>query len=355
MGRVLDAGGNRSLPEAETEFSKPHPHRRLPRVLSMLSVLVAIFLIHTPPAAVHQRDREFSGASTNAKPEPVRTEHYCEYKHADSKNSTNDCVALLSPRVKRKKAWFFFGDSQMGFLFKSMKLKYPYTISETKESRHTRCDFLTYCNLPRATTWIPPSAHHQIQGPLEFGLRTPFCSDLSGHSNLKFSNGSRFMEYLVVEFASDVEQQTPYGNTTQETALFYVKLQLGVNGLTREDSVCVVNTGVHDQQLCEGKSDAECLDMYATNVRWYLGVLRQGCGSVIWISTTSVAGDPKYPQTNESLLEWNRVVNEELVPSYSEAFYVDVWNLSATSPRDGNIHFQPEYYDTLGNLFIGLM
>jgi len=348
MDGVLDVGGNQTSRKTENG-------RRLMRVLSTFSVLVTIFLTQNPSAAVHQRIQESSVKASTSTVQPVRTRHYCEYKHADAINSTNNCHTLLSPHVRRKRAWFFFGDSQMGFLFKSMEVKYPYTISETKESTHERCGFLTYCNIPRAVTWIPPSTHNQTQGPLMFGLRTPFCSDLSGHSYLKFSNGSCFMEYLAVEFASDVEQQTPYGNTTQETATFYVKLQLGVNGLTREDSVCVVNTGVHDQILCKEKSDATCLDMYSTNVRWHLSILRQGCGSIIWISTTSVAGDPKYPQTNKSLLEWNRVVNEKLVPSYSEAFYVDVWNLSATSPRNGNIHFQPEYYDTLGSLFTGLM
>ena len=84
--------------------------------------------------------------------ENVHTQ-YCE--HSTNVNATNDssCYKLLSPHVMGKRAWFFFGDSQMWRLIS--RFIYPYPITSTKAAFDHRCGFLDYCYLEKADTWVP--------------------------------------------------------------------------------------------------------------------------------------------------------------------------------------------------------
>jgi len=276
----------------------------------------------------------------------------------------------------------------MGFL--TMRhTTYPYNISSTRKAAR-RCGFLDYCHLEKRSDWTLPATFPnptspspspspsnnnnnnnrsatQGQGPTEFGLHHHFCSDLAGFSNTLFQtdeNEKNFMEFLVVEYASDVEQQTPHTNTTQETVSLYLAAQLKMQNLTRDDSVCVVNTGVHDQKLChqgrtsDADADNECLELYVNNVKSYMKQLDPVCGNIVWLGITSVRGDSDQPQRNEVSLQWNRAVNASLARWYpTKSFFVDVWNVSshATHRPNDNIHFEPEYYVPLGTLFSSLM
>jgi hypothetical protein len=289
--------------------------------------------------------------------------NYCEYTEGNVTDT--NCFKLLAQKVKRKPAWFFMGDSQMNMLVNGTK--YPYEIVSTRlpgdenPPLRGRCDSLNYYYLERAPVWVPPATNEmgkKIQGPVLFGLRNHFCLDASGIYNRLYSSSSlNFMEYLAVEYASDVEHQSTITNTSQESAVVYMKRQLDNLFLTRDDSVCVVNAGIHDQKLCPDLVNEEtCLGVYIHNVKTYIQLLRTVCGHVLWISISSVRGDKIHPQDNSRSLLWNQRVNETLQENYAHnSYFIDVWNASLYGVRNSNIHFEPEYYSQLAFLFSSLM
>lgn len=70
----------------------------------------------------------------------------------DEPPQNGECYKMLAPEVKSKKAWFFFGDSQMGKYFNA--LDYPYIITSKKETDDLRwvslgivlsAKFITFC------------------------------------------------------------------------------------------------------------------------------------------------------------------------------------------------------------------
>mmetsp|Transcript_5581 Transcript_5581/g.11650 ORF Transcript_5581/g.11650 Transcript_5581/m.11650 type:complete len:399 (-) Transcript_5581:127-1323(-) len=273
----------------------------------------------------------------------------------DEPPQNGECYKMLAPEVKSKKAWFFFGDSQMGKYFNA--LDYPYIITSKKETDDLRCGFLDYVHLPRSEEWVYPQYN---QGPAKFGRKNHFCSDVASAGNRRFESdsteGSNFMELLTVDFASDVEQQTRYTNTTQETATLHVANQLQLRGLTYEDSVCVVNVGLHDQKLCESKSDSHCLVIYVTNVKVYLNLLYNVCGSIIWLSTTPVRDthNPNYPQRNDRMEIMNEKIREVLA-KFDNGYFVDVWERALGNTFVDNAHFTQDFYDNVAGLFSSLM
>lgn len=78
------------------------------------------------------------------------------------------------------------------------------------------------------------------------------------------------MEYLVIEYASDVEIQTPETKTTQDNAIMYlVNHIIKDKNKTSSYNVCVINIGLHDQLMCKHPnttSSEECDDIYLENV-----------------------------------------------------------------------------------------
>ena len=164
---------------------------------------------------------------------------------------------------------------------------------------------------------------------------------------------------MAVEYASDVEHQSTETHTSQETAARYLRTELRWMNLERRDVVCVANAGIHDQKLCGGLgSEDACRDVYEANVRTYLALLLDAaCGHLVWISITSVGDQPKWPQRNARSATWNGVVRELLAADHpDDASFVDVWNATLLDAiRNGNIHFEPEYYAGLGRLFSSLM
>lgn len=158
----------------------------------------------------------------------------------------------------------------------------------------------------------------------------------------------------MVEYASDVEQQTPHTTTTQETVALYMKNQLQFFNFTSSDVVCVVNTGLHDQKLCTGKSNEYCRIIYGENVRFYLRQLQISCGSIVWIATTPVRGDRRQMQKNESILVWNKDVCD-ILSGFESTYFIDVWNEALGEIHVDNVHFRSSYYEALGSLFTNLM
>ena len=225
-------------------------------------------------------------------------QHYCQHNGDLDNQTKGDCYRILSPVVASKPTWYYLGDSQMNYLVEN--IQYPYEIHSTRQPDNDhppwgRCDLLNYYFLEKSTTWNPPATidygRGQIQGPTRFGLvKRHWCLDASGPYNRQFATNSKhFMEYLAVEYGSDVEHQSTITNTSQESAVHYMKWQLDNLLLTKDDSICVVNTGIHDQKLCPGlKNEDTCLNVYISNVRSYLKLLNTTCGHILWVSITSV-------------------------------------------------------------------
>eukprot|EP01083_Nonionella_stella_P095090 266886_1 len=271
----------------------------------------------------------------------------------------NECFDMLSPNLKRKRAWHFMGDSQMGFTFHEIVKLYPYRRISTRTAPDERCGFLEYCNLENRSEWDVQGAQ-QTQGPVYHGFENHFCSDLSGFRNTMFEGDkNNFIEYLAVEYASDVEQQTPTTNTTQQTTSLYLRNQLQQYNLTTDDRACVVNAGVHDQNICAVPTwipDEQCSDIYMTNVETYLKELDSVCGYIVWISITSCLNDVRYPQKNSRSIKWNRGVESLMNRLYPEkSFFVDVWEKSSNTTHLDNIHFEASYYKEVASLFTSLM
>ena len=240
-----------------------------------------------------------------------------------------------------------------------MRKHYPYKPFKIARKAYERCGFLDYVKMEKQpnNTWNKPS---RTQGPTMYGLGHPYCSDLAGFTNNMYQSddGEHYMEYLVVEYAQDVENQTPETETTQETTALYLKKQLHDKNMTSNDNVCVLNTGIHDQNLCRNLTHLnECEDAYLQNVASYLKLLDPVCGKFIWIGITPVRGDEEQAQRNNVSTSWNegvRSLGSRLFPT--KLFYIDVWNTSSKFEHKDNVHFaDAAYYQGLAGLFTKLM
>jgi len=282
-------------------------------------------------------------------------QYYCDVGFKPN----NECFDILSPHLKFKKAWHFMGDSQMGYTFKEIISTYPYRKISGRTAPDERCGFLEYCYLEKRREWDVQGAR-LTQGPVLYGLSNHFCSDLSGFQNTMVEGDkNNFIEYLAIEFASDVEQQTPTTNTTQQSASLYLRNQLHHYDLTIDDRVCVVNVGLHDQNICAVPAwlrKEQCGDLYMRNVETYLKELDSVCGYIVWISTTSCMNSRRHAQRNGRSVDWNRFVESLLNRLYPEkSFFVDVWGKSSNTTHLDNIHLEASYYEELASLFTSLM
>jgi hypothetical protein len=154
----------------------------------------------------------------------------------------------------------------------------------------------------------------------------------------------------------------------------------------RNDTVCVVNTGLHPQTLSRpALSTAKYVSLV---LDYYLPLLTPTCSTLIWLFTSATMDDPNRPQRNAKILEWNLALegamqqrdttrrrqpqpHRPIIPNASKEeekdfdnddlsspvaiFRIDVWNQSLQSPHKDNVHLIPEYYyDPLSLLFTAL-
>jgi hypothetical protein len=257
------------------------------------------------------------------------------------------CRKILSPHVQAKPVWYFMGDSTMYWVAVGAKQTFPYH-GKVVKTHNARCHFYKYYGLEPATTWIPPN-FSLGQGPIKFGLESPFCTDCQGCSNFKFAGDSgRYFESFAIEFAMDVEQQTTNASTTQETLTHYlVNQRVPIN-----DTVCVVNAGFHDMAI----EPLISTELYAHNVDVYVGLLEQACGQIVWVGLSAILDNVIHQQSNSLIKIWNNAVYEMLKRSHPEVFFFSVFNKSAASKHTDIIHLEKgPYYNVLGAFFVDLM
>ena len=263
-------------------------------------------------------------------PESYRQNNYCEI---DSKNNNMQCRRVLGQSaLKSKPHWHFFGDSQMA------RNHYPnkVIIKRGEIESKGRCALCKYFNMKKSDVWIQPD-EKRLQGPERYGKIYPFCSDMNGWGPLMMGDGKRSLEFLNVEFAQDVECQTATTATTQETAALYLKND------RKEDHVCVVNAGLHDQAVLKSPDTPQ--DQFVNNVRSYLKLLESVYGKVVWVGITEVQelNPTENLQRNAISLKWNEQVYSMIASTFpNNSFIIDVWNESVAAPFKGggrnNIH-----------------
>lgn len=156
--------------------------------------------------------------------------------------------------------------------------------------------------------------------------------------------------YITIEFARDVEMQSPEFLTTQENIAVFLDRDYNTPILVEDfgKPVCVVNTGHHDVVIPKITRS-----MFLSNVEWYLTLLNPQCESIIWIATTAplsiTAG--KYFQTVNQTQSWNAGVKEILARTpklLPKAVFVDVFEASRSWPHNDNIHMNDAWYAHLG-------
>jgi len=287
-------------------------------------------------------------------PEFYRQNNYCEI---DSKDHNMQCRQVLGQSaLKSKPHWHFFGDSQMATMVKVLsEHDYPYKVTIKRGNARTddRCELGKYFNIKRSDVWIQPD-EKRLQGPERYGKDNPFCSDMKGWGPYMIGDGKRSLEFLNVEFAQDVEIQTATTSTTQEAAALYLKND------SKEDHVCVVNAGLHDQAVLKSPDTPQ--DQFVNNVKSYLKLLESVCGNLVWVGITEVqeVQPTRNLQRNAISLKWNKQVYSMIASTFpSSSFIIDVWDESVAAPFKGNgkqnIHYESPYYESFATLFASLV
>ena len=292
--------------------------------------------------------------------------------------------------------WLFFGDSTVAKLFQDSVLKSHLITNalnsmdhacwssslttghlQCEERRANRCSFNELFNIEYAEKWIPPEPQN-FEGPLKYGLSNPFCQDCSGcnhnflhcieteesapsetstyNNNKCYKKRVAYGGYFSIEFARDVEIQSPQHKTTQENVASYLSASWNEPSLL--DSwglpICVISTGHHDAMIPNiGVSD------YIHNVRWYISIMRPVCGHIIWLANTAPGVDnTDFPQTVPLSQAYNNGVRNLIQsnPTFLNMMtYMNVFSSSLNWPRRDHIHMDEVWYRNLGKWFTTFM
>jgi hypothetical protein len=306
-----------------------------------------------------------------------------------------ECVNLLSSRMKASvggaepsfRRWLFFGDSTMSKVFVSPLKKVLLNKSINKAcpkdfSCETliadRCNLNEYFGVPYRPDrrWSLPN-YTLGEGPVAFGLNNSYCNDCAGCVSrffvcTKLNNTRtnkicpdsalttlRYGGYISMEFARDVEIQSPHYGTSQENiALLFLNTTKWNQDLIRSSfgpTACVIGAGIHDMILPN-----MTLSVFMHNVKWYLRLLHPTCGHFIWVANTAprASTQHRYPQSFSRMLEWNAAIRHmlESTPDFMhKSSFLDVFEASISFLHKDNIHMDPSWYRALGEFFVSLI
>ena len=260
-----------------------------------------------------------------------------------SKNNTDtECSQMIISIVKHMglRGILFLGDSTMSYLWKEAhKIEHRYPLP-SKNIASSRCDWLQSFGIKPSKVWRMPNRTRE--GPVAYGLDHHWCTDCSGCNTFMAvpksnEDNKLLMDYIAVEFARDVEMQSVYGNTTQETLSRYLQLE------GKLYSLCVINSGVHDMVI----SGLTTFD-YILNVKEYLELVFPVCLHIVWIETTAPRGDKGYRQTVAVTREWNSALNSLLKTYFHHRVsVVHVFEKSLKATHVDNIHLHVSWYREL--------
>lgn len=155
--------------------------------------------------------------------------------------------------------------------------------------------------------------------------------------------------YMPIEYARDVELQSPNYSTTQENILHYVQQEWNTPDLVKDfgKPTCIVGAGIHDAARMSFTRD-----IFVGNVRWYLDLLLETCSFVLWILNTAplrTTPTRKITQTINQTRSWNDGVRRLISTEYnrSAVAFMDVFEASVGLPHlnsGDNIHMSVEWY-----------
>ena len=195
-----------------------------------------------PRTVLTKRDQT-EEADSMEKSNPESVLQYCPWLTSGPRSSK--CLGLLKHHVSEKKHWFFLGDSNMYLVYKQIRLENEGFGNSslgrgwelTKEHTSGRCNHTDYYGLEKASEWVFPE-FTRLEGPvgIDHGKPPiPWCSDLHWAFNQKIEKDGTSLEFLVCDFARDVETPSQTTTTTQET----ISLYLAKNYPHRSQNVCV--------------------------------------------------------------------------------------------------------------------
>lgn len=353
-----------------------------------IGILICVFIIHR----VSYDDGNDRIGVLEFQNEPSVPKWTCQWM-PDSHDECNELLAQRLPPPKpsypeheenpgpRKQRWLFFGDSTMKRQFTSSNLDRhlvgePIHFIKNRENNMVdpcwtsidcevresdRCGMAEVFGFKRAKTWKKPQLFPNFEGPVNYGLDHPDCSDCGG-CGTHFLHCSRnkasdpddillctkpklaYGGFMKIEFAKDVELQTEHYKTTQENTAMYLREHFNKPYLVKEwgKPVCVILTGFHDMILLI-KTKHFKLERFLQNVEWYLNVMKPECSHFIWLTNTAPSFEnPKnWPQTVEVVKDWNDGVKSMIGQNHflrQMTTIVDVYTSSLEIPKKDHIH-----------------
>ena len=324
-------------------------------------------------------------------------------------NDDSDCITTVSKRILATSVnhveapnrsaplrWLFIGDSTMGKLFGEGGIKQQMLNARSIQDEcpwHLMCFHRTAsrCELNEAfllppllpasnSSWILPN-QTMGEGPCAYGLENPNCQDCKGCNSVfavcnkrryvssnkecningpGFTSTTMYGGYFSVEFARDVEIQTPEFKTSQENIAWFIHSHYNSDPWFLNHfgghPVCVASAGIHDLAVPHNTQQ-----QFVANVEWFLHVLLAPCSHVIWLQNTAPLKknasqtDLPYPQNQVNMRQWNEAVHYHLNASQTlpkeRLTIIDPFDASIDYPHNDNVHLITEWYKALGMLF----
>ena len=301
-------------------------------------------------------------------------------------NNVEECMDLLLRRVPAPMShrWAFMGDSQMGKIWdlndkRNQDTIYHRFYREPQEfcsmcesrSHNSRCNLHDVFGWERRDPW--EFSDRKVEGPLGIGRQTPGCADQSGHGyqllecHLDGETGDPceipVASFYPIEFARDVELQTPQFRTTQENIAHWVTTE-HVPKYGRP--VCVMGAMYHDIRIGDPDGSEPDEARFISNLREFFRLLQPACAHIIWI-TPNAPNTEDYPQKTPLVRRWNDLVEGMIRTEFSDvirgengvpapfATIIDHFEASIDGPHDDNAHMSRDYASKVANLLIELI
>lgn len=317
-------------------------------------------------------------------------ENGCDFSCKWSPDQKGSCVDRMRKRLPpprlRPRRWLFFGDSTVWQLFTHSNLVKTLVTSPHKrlnDDCHAqslacerkmggRCNLNDPFDLPYPEKWSPPNSTSSARGDLRFagpvahGASNPYCSDCNG-CNTNFlkcvlrknvatgkcdasKNEFTYGGYISMEFARDVEMQTPEFVTTQENLAAYIDRVWNTPDMIQEwgKPICVISAGIHDVAIVELP-----LADYVKNVNFLLTNFLSVCEHIIWLGNTAPRNDDSHHRQKVGIMRtWDdavRGVIDKEAKFSDRMSFIDVYDASLKRHHIDHIHMGGQWYQQLGN------
>jgi hypothetical protein len=283
-----------------------------------------------------------------------------------SPETEHECIDLVTQRIHNhltvpQHRWMFFGDSTMSLMYLNSNLSSliesaPPHCAQCTLRHAQRCDLDKLIGMERVAEWQQPNTSRG-EGPVAYGRRVGFCHDCIG-CDTRLQECEPLPDptcdhaqtvwgaYWAIEFARDVELQSPMYNTTQENVVAYIRDHWNTVP-DMNAPICVALAGIHDMAVYR-----ITLPTYIESFRWYLSLLHSVCSHVIWLGNARMGGAKEYSQTTSKSYAWNRAMEQVLQEEDpSRNTFWDVFDRSLLWNMSGNVHMELDWYAALGSTF----